>query len=44
LREPDFYQRYTHHVDIDNRGDFFPRGILAELIFRKLENEHSCPL
>src|SRR5688500_4760846 len=35
VRETDLDQLYAYHVDIDNRGDFFPRGILAEPVFRK---------
>src|SRR5688572_8347378 len=35
VHETDLDQLYAYHVDIDNRGDFFPRGILAESVFRK---------
>ena len=35
VRETDLDQLYAYHADIDNRGDFFPRGILAEPVFRK---------
>lgn len=35
VRETDLDQLYAYHVDIDNRGDFFPRGIVAEPIFRR---------
>ncbi|HSL28398.1 MAG TPA: GNAT family protein [Anaerolineales bacterium] len=35
VREADLDQLYAYHVDIDNRGDFFPRGILAEPVFRR---------
>jgi RimJ/RimL family protein N-acetyltransferase len=35
VREPDLDQLYTYHLDIDNRGDFFPRGVLSEPAFRK---------
>ena len=31
----DLDQLYTYHIDIDNRGDFFPRGIRAQPAFRK---------
>jgi RimJ/RimL family protein N-acetyltransferase len=33
--DTDLDQLYTYHIDIDNRGDFFPRGILAQPAFRK---------
>lgn len=35
VREAELDQLYAYHVDIDNRGDFFPRGVLAEPAFRK---------
>ena len=35
VRDTDLDQLYTYHLDIDNRGDFFPRGILAQPTFRK---------
>lgn len=35
VRENDLDQLYTYHLDIDNRGDYFPRGVLAEPAFRK---------
>lgn len=35
VREADLDQLYAYHVDIDNRGEFFPRGILAQPVFRK---------
>ena len=35
VRDTDLDQLYKYHVDIDNRGDFFPRGILAQPAFRK---------
>ena len=34
-RDTDLDQLYTYHIDIDNRGDYFPRGILAQPTFRK---------
>jgi [ribosomal protein S5]-alanine N-acetyltransferase len=34
VRDSDLDQLYTYHLDIDNRGDFFPRGILAQPAFR----------
>ena len=39
VHETDLDQLYAYHVDIDNRGDFFPRGILAESVFRKRFHE-----
>jgi RimJ/RimL family protein N-acetyltransferase len=33
--ETDLDQLYTYHIDIDNRGAFFPRGILSQPAFRK---------
>lgn len=35
VRDTDLDQLYTYHIDIDNRGEFFPRGILAQPAFRK---------
>ncbi len=35
IRDADLDQLYTYHIDIDNRGDYFPRGILAQPTFRK---------
>ena len=35
VRDADIDTLYTYHVDIDNRGDFFPRGILAQPVFRQ---------
>lgn len=35
VRDVDLDQLYTYHIDINNRGDFFPRGILAQPTFRK---------
>lgn len=35
VRDSDLDQLYAYHVDIDNRGDFFPRGILAQPVFHK---------
>ncbi len=35
IRDTDLDQLYTYHIDIDNRGDYFPRGILAQPTFRK---------
>jgi RimJ/RimL family protein N-acetyltransferase len=33
--ETDLEQLYAFHIDIDNRGDFFPRSILSQPAFRK---------
>jgi RimJ/RimL family protein N-acetyltransferase len=33
--DTDLDQLYAYHIDIDNRGDFYPRGILAQPAFRK---------
>lgn len=35
IRETDLDQLYAYHVDIDNRGEFFPRGISTLTKFRK---------
>ena len=35
VRESDLDQLYRYHIDIDNRGDFFPRGILSQPAFQK---------
>jgi [ribosomal protein S5]-alanine N-acetyltransferase len=35
MRDTDLDQLYAFHLDIDNRGDFFPRGILPQPLFRK---------
>lgn len=35
VREADLEELYAFHVDIDNRGEFFPRGILSQLNFNK---------
>jgi len=35
VRDTDLDQLYAYHIDIDNRGDFFPRGILAQPAFRR---------
>lgn len=35
VREADLEELYTFHVDIDNRGEFFPRGILSRPNFDK---------
>lgn len=35
VRAEDLDALYAFHVDIDNRGEFFPRGILAQPAFQK---------
>jgi [ribosomal protein S5]-alanine N-acetyltransferase len=35
VRDTDLEQLYAFHVDIDNRGDYFPRGVLSQPAFRK---------
>jgi RimJ/RimL family protein N-acetyltransferase len=35
VRDTDVDQLYNFHVDIDNRGEFFPRGILSQPTFRQ---------
>ena len=41
VRDADLDQLYSYHLDIDNRGDFFPRDILAQPIFRKRFQENG---
>ena len=35
VRDTDLDQLYMYDIDIDNRGDFFPRGILSQPAFHK---------
>jgi [ribosomal protein S5]-alanine N-acetyltransferase len=35
IRESDLPELYDFHVDIDNRGDYFPRGITSQLTFNR---------
>src|SRR5688572_8717599 len=35
VREADLEQLYAFHVDVDNRGAFFPRGIQSQSTFNK---------
>jgi ribosomal-protein-alanine N-acetyltransferase len=35
VRETDIDQLYALHLDIDNRGHYFPRGVLSQPAFRK---------
>jgi RimJ/RimL family protein N-acetyltransferase len=39
--DTDLDQLYAYHLDIDNRGDFFPRGVLAQPLFRKRFQENG---
>ncbi|MDO9086415.1 MAG: GNAT family protein [Anaerolineaceae bacterium] len=41
IRETDIDQLYSYQIDIDNRGDFFPRGILSQPAFRKQFQENG---
>jgi RimJ/RimL family protein N-acetyltransferase len=35
VRETDLDQLYIHHLEIDARGDYYPRGVLSQPAFRK---------
>ena len=35
VRQADLDYLYERHLDIDNRGEFFPRGIVGESTFRR---------
>jgi [ribosomal protein S5]-alanine N-acetyltransferase len=35
VRAADLDELYERHIDIDNRGAFFPRGVMSESAFRK---------
>lgn len=35
VHNSDLDQLYALHLDIDNRGDFFPRGVMAQSLFHK---------
>lgn len=37
--ETDIDKLYNFHLDIDNRGDYFPRGVLSQPDFRKQFHE-----
>src|SRR5574338_922093 len=41
VRETDLEKLYAFHVDIDNRGEFFPRGILSQPNFTKQFHENG---
>jgi RimJ/RimL family protein N-acetyltransferase len=34
VRETDLDQLYRYHIEIDNRGEYYPRGILGEPAYR----------
>ncbi|MHA6668845.1 GNAT family N-acetyltransferase [Homoserinimonas sp. A447] len=42
VRETDLDELYAFHVDIDNRGEFFPRNITSHAAFRKQFDEDGC--
>ncbi len=35
VREADLDQLYTYHLEIDNRGNYYPREVLAGPVFRR---------
>ena len=35
VRDTDIDTLYNFHLDIDNRGDYFPRGVISQPEFRK---------
>lgn len=35
VHNSDLDQLYAFHLDLDNRGDFFPRGVMAQPLFHK---------
>jgi RimJ/RimL family protein N-acetyltransferase len=39
IRESDLDKLYAYYIDIDNRGDFFPRGIRSQTAFKKQFHE-----
>jgi RimJ/RimL family protein N-acetyltransferase len=41
VREADLDAMYAAHVDIANRGRFFPRGVVSESVFRRDFAEHG---
>lgn len=41
VRETDLDTLYSYHLDIDNRGDYFPRGVLSQPNFRKQFQENG---
>jgi RimJ/RimL family protein N-acetyltransferase len=41
VHEPDVEKLYKYHTDIQNRGDYFPRGILSQPAFQKQFHENG---
>jgi RimJ/RimL family protein N-acetyltransferase len=41
IRESDLPDLYDFHVDIDNRGDYFPRGIASQVAFNRQFQENG---
>jgi len=41
VRESDLAYLYERHLDIDSRGEFFPRGIVGETTFRRQFEENG---
>ena len=41
VRESDLDKLYDFHTDIQNRGDYFPRGILSQPAFQKQFQENG---
>ncbi len=39
VREADLSDLYAFHIDIANRGEFFPRGIMSQVRFNQLFHE-----
>ena len=35
VRQPDLQELYVRHIDLANRGDFFPLGFVSEIEFRQ---------
>lgn len=35
VRDTDLDPLYRYHLDIDNRGEFYPRGVLSQPDFQK---------
>lgn len=35
VRDADLEVLYAHHLDLDNRGDYFPRGVVAQPVFNQ---------
>lgn len=41
VRSADLDDLWARHVDLSNRGGFFPRGVLSETVFRREHAEHG---